>query len=138
MKIKTLENMSLHRQNKNGDFVYHVDFHFPGSANILPDKITVELSTEAGPGVFVATYDAEEKSSNCRASGEGLDIFVSLSRNPIGTGRMLIKVTTHVPFEGFSTNTQNICTKTTTNVILWDGPSDGAFTVEGTAITYPE
>lgn len=130
--------MSLHRQNKNGDFVYHVDLRIPGFASSLPDKITIELSTDTGSGVFVAKYDAEGKSSNCRVAGEGLDIFVSLSRNPIGTGRMNIKTTIHVPFEGFSTGTQNICTKTTTNVLLWDGPSDDTFTIEGTVIIRPE
>lgn len=118
--------------------MYHVDLRIPGFASSLPDKITIELSTDTGQGVFVAKYDAEGKSSNCRVAGEGLDIFVSLSRNPIGTGRMNIKTTIHVPFEGFSAGTQNICTKTTTNVLLWDGPSDGTFTIEGTVIIRPE
>lgn len=138
MKIKTLENMSLHRQNKNGDFVYHVQFiDGNGEASTVPSKVTIELSTETGKGSFVAEYDAEGESSGCRKSGDGLDLFIPLSRTPIGTGRMLAKITAHIHRDGFSSNEQNICTKTTTNVLLWDGPSDGAISIEG-SVSMPE
>ena len=135
MKIKTLENMNLHRQNKNGDFIYHISFlDASGAPSSVPDDVSIELSTETGLGVFLAEYHANGQSSNCKASSGGLDIFVSLSRHPIGSGRMLVKVTKHVVVEGFDADVQNVCTKTTTDVLLWDGNSDGVLSVKGSIV----
>lgn len=131
--------MSLHRQNKNGDFIYHVKFvDKNGSAAGVPDSVTIELSTEAGRDAFTAKYDAQGKSSGCKASGDGLDIFVPLSRHPIGSGRMLVKTTVHIPMDGFSSGTQNICMKTTSDVLLWDGNSDGSMSIEGSVVIVGE
>lgn len=124
--------MSLHRQNKNGDFIYHINFlDENGEKTAAPDRATIILSTECGPGTFVAKFQKDGKCYGCKESGDGVDVFVSLSRNPIGSGRMLAEVIVHKQVEGFASGTQNLPTKTTTDVLLWDGPSDNTFTVEG-------
>lgn len=127
--------MSLHRQNKNGDFVYHIDFiNAAGNVTSVPDSATIELSTESGRASFTAEFNNEGESTGCRKSGDGLDVFVPLSRTPIGTGRMLAKITVHRASEDFPSGIQNICIKTTTNVLLWDGSSDDAISIQGEVV----
>ena len=53
---------------------------------------------------------------------------------PIGSGRMLAKITIHRESEDFPSGIQNICIKTTTNVLLWDGSSDDAISIQGEII----
>lgn len=134
MKIKTLENMSLHRQNKNGDFVYHINFlDEDGHVSGVPENVSIEFSTESGHDSFTAERHADA-CSGCKVSGDGLDVFIPLSRRPIGAGRMLAKITVRRASEDFPSGVQNVCVKTTTNVLLWDGNSDGAPTIEGNVI----
>lgn len=135
MKIKTLENMSLHRQNKNGDFVYHINFlDADGHVSGVPENVSIEFSTESGHDSFTAERHAGGTCSGCKVSGDGLDVFIPLSRRPIGAGRMLAKTTVRRTSEDFPSGVQNICVKTTTNVLLWDGNSDGAPTIEGNVV----
>lgn len=122
------------RQNKNGDFIFHVDF-IDGKGNVaaVPENVTIELSTEFGQETFTATV-SKEKSSGCKRSGDGLDIFVPLSRHPIGTGRMIAKIIRQLAAEDFPDGIQRLCEKVTTNVLLWDGNSDGATTIKGNVV----
>ena len=139
MRIKTLENMSLLRQNKNGDFIFHINFlDAEGKTAEVPKDVTIELSTESGPDSFTAEFKDGGDCSGCKRAGDGLDIFVPLSRHPIGSGRMLVKITVHQSSDGFPSGTQNICTTTTTGVLLWDGNSDGAITIAGNVVIASE
>lgn len=127
--------MSLHRQNKNGDFVYHIDFiNAAGNVAPVPSSATIELSTENGRSSYKAEFKKDGESSGCKRSGDGLDVFIPLSRTPIGSGRMLAKITIHRESEDFPSGIQNICIKTTTNVLLWDGSSDDAISIQGEII----
>ena len=107
-----------------------------GSVNGVPEHATIKLSTPSGADSFVAEYNSAGESKHCKAAEDGIDVFVSLSRHPIGTGRMTIEVIRHIHNTDFDSEIMNICQKTTTPVVLWDGPSDGDVSIVANVVIY--
>lgn len=127
--------MSLYRQNKDSDFVYRMVFQDKdGNAPVIPGKVTVVFSTEAGQGSFTAKYNPSGECSGCRKADGGLDVFLPLSRCPIGKGRLIITTTIEIPGEEFPDGVRYVRTKTTTDILLWDGATDGSFSVTGSVV----
>lgn len=135
MKIKTSGNMSLLRLNRNSDFVYHITFpDNGGKESPILGKISIVFSTETGQGSFSAKYDPSGECSGCKEVEDGLDVYIPLSRHPIGAGRLIVTITFEIPGEGFPEGVRYSSTKVTTNVFLWDGPSDGSVSINGSVV----
>ena len=90
--------------------------------------------TPEGAGSFVAEFNSEGTCTRCKRTPGGINVFVSLSRNYIGAGRMIIETVSYIQDENFPGGERRISSKTSTSVFLWDGPSDDDLVVSGTII----
>lgn len=135
MMIQNLKTMNTQRQNKRGDFVFHIIFrNREGVATEPPAFLEIRLMTEESAGAFAAEYREGGPCTRCRKATDGIDVFVSLSRAPIGGGRMLLETVSHIEDPNFEGGEKRIVSRIYTPVFLWDGPSDGDTVISGTII----
>lgn len=127
--------MITHRQNKRGDFVFRLTFrNQAGEAVNPPQRVDIRLTTPENAGTFEAHYLADGTCVRCKGVPEGIDVFVALSRQYIGAGRMLLETVSFVRDEDFDDGEKRTVSKTSTPVLLWNGPSDGDILVNGSII----
>lgn len=122
-------------QNKDGDFILRVNFLDSNNAPAqIPDTVEIRISADRGTGVFEAVYQADGECKNCRLAESGVDVFVSLSRNPIGKGRIIVETISHIHDDSFPSGERLQRSVASTSVFLWDGASDGGICVTGQII----
>ena len=127
--------MTTLHQNKNGDYVFHLSFQGKdGNPIVPPQALDIRLSTDGGNTYFTAQFRADGNSSGCKMASDGIDVFVALSRNPIGTGRLMLETVSHIQDDNFPDGERRVSSKVSTPVVLWDGPSDGDINIHGTII----
>ena len=127
--------MTIQRQNKHGDFILYLAFKGKDGGPIdPPQRLDIRLTTEQGAGAFVAKYISDGECSGCKRSTDGIDVFVSLSRNYIGAGRMLLETISYLQDDSFPDGERRVASKTSTYVMLWDGPSDSDIQITGTIV----
>lgn len=127
--------MITQRQNKHGDFILHLDFKDKDGGLINPpQRLDVRLTTEQKAGAFVAEYRSDGSCTRCKRSPGGIDVFVSLSRNYIGAGRILLETISYLEDDSFPEGERRVASKTSTPVVLWDGPSDSDVQITGTIV----
>lgn len=127
--------MSIQHQNKRGDFVYRLSFTDQNGNTVDPPRrLSIKLTTAEGVGSFVAEYKDGGDCTRCKRVSGGIDVFVSLSRQYIGAGRMILETVSFLQDERFDGGEKRVASKSSTSVVLWDGASDNDSIVTGTII----
>lgn len=127
--------MTTQRQNKRGDFVFRMTFQNQAGETVEPpQRVDIRFTTEEKAGTFDARFLSDGSCLRCKRVPEGIDVFVALSRQYIGAGRMLMETVSIVPDKDFDGGEKRVASKVSTSVLLWDGPSDGDMLVTGTII----
>lgn len=124
--------MITQRQNKHGDFILQLSFmDRDGGLIDPPQRLDIKLTTDQKAGVFVAEYRTDGNCTRCKRSSGGIDVFVSLSRNYIGAGRILLETISYLEDDSFPEGERRVASKIPTHVMLWDGPSDSDVQITG-------
>jgi hypothetical protein len=127
--------MTIHHQNKHGDFVFSLAFMDQDGKTVEPPRrLDIRLTTPERAGTFVAEFNSEGTCTRCKKVPGGINVFVSLSRNYIGAGRMIVETVSYIQDENFPGGERRGLSKTSTPVFLWDGPSDGDLVITGTIV----
>lgn len=133
--IQNSKRMIIQRQNKRGDFVFRLAFKEQNGNTVEPPhRLSIKLTTDEEAGSFVAEYKDDGDCTRCKRVPEGIDIFVSLSRQYIGAGRMILETVSYLQDERFDGGEKRIASKSYTSVVLWDGASDNDSIITGTII----
>lgn len=130
----TIQNwmIMITRQNNKGDFVLHLSFlDGAGAPAAVPSHLEINLTTDLRAGVFRAEFLRDGACEHCKESGDGIDVFVALSRCFIGSGRMVIETVEHLPDQNFEGGERLVRSRRTLPVLLYEGPSDGGLVVVG-------
>ncbi|WP_304953023.1 hypothetical protein [uncultured Alistipes sp.] len=121
---------ALTPQNYRSDFTFVEKFYKLGSSNdLVADKIP-DITID-----FEFVYRAEQDRSfkagrrngeyfNCKPLDDAsIEVFIPLSRNPLGTGELFHELKLYTPNDDFPESIQRICIPASTGIILHKGAS---------------
>lgn len=129
--------MPIRRQNCSADFILTERFYQNGTLISVPSRLELRYYTEERPdAVFLADRNGNT-CNRCKVSNDGksLSVYLSLSRNPIGRGRLLRSATVITSNADFPDGIKKVTSPAPVDVILWEGASDDSMEVVGTVET---
>lgn len=133
---------ALTPQNHRSDFTFVETFYKLGSSNdLVADKIPditidFEFVYKAEPDRSFKAGRKNGEYFNCKPLDDAsVEVFIPLSRNPLGTGELFHELKLYTPNDDFPESIQRICIPASTGIVLHKGASAPMTTsIAGSAI----